>query len=50
MDVLLDFREFGFNGFDAGRDVAHFCLYLGDVSTRFFYLGDLGRDAVALCA
>ena len=50
MDVLLDFREFGFYGFDAGRDVAHFRLYLGDVSTRFFYLGDLGGDAVALCA
>ena len=50
MDVLLDFREFGFNGFDAGRDVAHFRLYLGDVSARFFYLGDLGRDAVAFCA
>ena len=50
VDVLLDFCEFGFNGFDAGRDFAHFYLYLSDVSARFFYLGDLGGDCVAFCA
>ena len=50
VDAVLDFRQVGFEGFDAGRDVAHFPLHWGDVFAGFFEGGNLCGDFVAFFA